>query len=97
MNLPDYLKSLGYVEVPLTVTRTNHIVVKARVNGEGVILAVDTGASRTCIAESSAKRLRLASGGVQQTGSLTLPRTTAALSNLERLEVGPLLITDVEA
>jgi predicted aspartyl protease len=52
MNLPAYLKSLGYIEVPFTITRVNHIVIQAKANGQDVTLIVDTGASRTCIAES---------------------------------------------
>ncbi len=55
MNLPAYLKSVGYIEVPVTITGVNHIVVHARVNSEDVVLIVDTGASRTCIAESCAE------------------------------------------
>ena len=66
MNLPAYLKSLGYIEVPFTVTRVNHIVVHAKVNGEDVVLIVDTGASRTCIAESCAERLGLTSGRAEK-------------------------------
>jgi clan AA aspartic protease (TIGR02281 family) len=96
MNLPLYLKSLGYIEVPFRLTRVNHIVVQAKVNGEDVILIVDTGASRTCIAESSAERLRLTSGKVEQAVSLALAKKTKASSKLESLEIGSLHLTDFE-
>ena len=97
MNLPAYLKSLGYIEVPFTVTRVNHIVVHAKVNGGDVVLIVDTGASRTCIAESCAERLGLASGRVEKVAvSFALPKKTKALSKLESLEVGSLHLTNFE-
>jgi hypothetical protein len=34
MNLPTYLKSLAYIEVPFGLTRVKHIVMPAKVNGE---------------------------------------------------------------
>ena len=94
MNLPAYLKSLGYIEVPFTVTRVNHIVIQAKANGQDIRLIVDTGASRTCIAESCAERLGLTSGRVEQAASLALPKKTKALSKLESLEIGSLQLTD---
>ncbi len=97
MNLPAYLNSLGYVEIPFIITRVNHIVIQAKVNGEGVTLVVDTGASRTAIAESSVARLGLVSGRVEKTADLSLPKKTAALSNLESLEIGQLRMANVEA
>lgn len=96
MNLPAYLKSVGYTEVPVTITRVNHIVVHARVNGEDVVLIVDTGASRTCIAESCAARLGLTSGRVEVAVSLALPKKTKASSKLESLDIGSLHLTDFE-
>jgi predicted aspartyl protease len=97
MNLPAYLKSVGYIEIPFTVTRVNHIVVHAKVNGEDVVLIVDPGASRTCIAESCAERLDLASGRVEQVAvSFALPKKTKASSKLESLDIGSLHLTDFE-
>jgi clan AA aspartic protease (TIGR02281 family) len=97
MNLPAYLKSLGYLEVPFTVTRVNHIVVHARVNGEDVVLIVDTGASRTCIAETSAERLGLTPGRVEKVAvSFALPKKTRAVSKLKTLDIGSLHLTNVE-
>src|SRR2546426_7430435 len=96
MNLPTYLKSLGYIEVPFTLTRVNHIVIQAKVNGEDVTLIVDTGASRTCIAESCAERLGLISGRVEPAASLALPKKTKALSKLESLEIGSLRMNNFE-
>ena len=97
MNLPAYLKSLGYIEIPFTLTRVNHIVIHANVNGEDVVLIVDTGASRTCIAESCAKRLGLTFGTVEPVAvSFALPKKTKAWSKLETLDIGSLRLTDFE-
>lgn len=97
MNLPGYLKSLGYIEVPFTITRVNHIVIQAKANGQNVTLIVDTGASRTCIAESCAERLGLKSGRVEEVAvSFALPKKTKALSKLESLDIGSLHLTDFE-
>ncbi len=97
MNLPAYLKSLGYIEVPFNVTRVNHIVVHAKVNGEDVVLIVDTGASQTCIAESCAERLGLTSGRVEKVAvSFALPKRTKALSKLDSLDIGSLHLTNFE-
>jgi len=96
MNLPAYLKSVGYIEVPFMITRVNHIVIHAKANGQDVRLIVDTGASRTCIAESCAERLGLISGRVEQAASLAFPKKTKALSKLESLEIGSLQLTDFE-
>ncbi|SRR6266480_3466387 len=96
MNLPGYLKSLGYIEVPFTITRVNHIVIQAKANGQNVTLIVDTGASRTCIAESCAERLGLKSGRVEIVASLSIPKKTKSLSKLESLDIGPIRMTDFE-
>jgi predicted aspartyl protease len=96
MNLPGYLKSLGYIEVPFTITRVNHIVIQAKANGQDVTLIVDTGASRTCIAESCAERLALTGGRVEKVASLAIPKKTKALSKLESLDIGSLQMTDFE-
>ena len=97
MNLPAYLKSVGYVEIPFSVPRVNHSVVQAKVNGEDVVLIVDTGASRTCIAETCAERLGLTVGRVEEVAvSFALPKKTKALSKLESLDIGSLHLTDFD-
>jgi predicted aspartyl protease len=97
MKLPVYLKALGYVEVPFKVTRVNHVVIQAEINRHKVTLIVDTGASRTCIAESSAERLGLTSGRVEKVAvSFALPKKTKALSILESLDIGSVHIANFE-
>jgi predicted aspartyl protease len=97
MNLPAYLKLLGYIEIPFTLTRVNHIVIHAQANDEDVVLIVDTGASRTCIAESCAERLGLTFGAAEPVAaSLALPKKTKSLTKLESLDIGALHLTDFE-
>ena len=71
-------------------------MVHAKVNGEDVVLIVDTGASRTCIAESCAERLGLTAGRVETVASLAVPKKTKALSKLESLDIGSLHLTNFE-
>ena len=60
-------------------------------------MIVDTGASLTCIAESSAERLRLTSGIVEEVAvSFALPKKTKALSKLDSLDIGSLHLKDFE-
>ena len=47
--LKGFLKSKGYVSIPLTLTATNHFEVEAKINGIPGRFIVDTGASNTCI------------------------------------------------
>ncbi len=96
MNLPSYLKSLEYVGIPLIKEGTGHLMVQAKANGEDITLIVDTGASRTSLAESSMERLRLVPGRIEQATALSLPRRTAALSTLYSLDIGSLSITNFE-
>ena len=59
MGLTDFLKSQGYVEIPLIKTATGLIEVEAKVNGQNALLYLDTGAGRTVFNEASATRLHL--------------------------------------
>ena len=47
--LKRFLKSKGYVSIPLTLTATNHFEVAAKINGISGRFILDTGASNTCI------------------------------------------------
>lgn len=47
--LKKYLKKKGYVSIPLTLTKTNHLEFTAKINGMAGRFILDTGASNTCI------------------------------------------------
>ena len=93
MNLPSYLQSQGYVEVPLKKTAVGQIEVLARVNGEEALLLVDTGASGTVFDTASAERLHLVSTGAGEAaaGLGTSAQLTSA-STVESLELGSLRV-----
>ena len=48
-DLKDFLFEKGYVRVKLKQTKTNHLEVKAKLNGISGRFILDTGASSTCI------------------------------------------------
>jgi predicted aspartyl protease len=72
MNLPSYLKSQGYIEIPFKKTVLGQIEVQVKVNGEDARLVIDTGATGTVFDEASAQRLGLKSGGVAVAGGSVL-------------------------
>lgn len=49
MDLAEYLKCLSYKKSPFRFSKTNHLLIKASVNGVFGDFIVDTGASTTCI------------------------------------------------
>lgn len=46
----DYLKNYRYKKVKFKVTKTNHLIIKATLNGVKGDFILDTGASNSCIA-----------------------------------------------
>jgi len=48
-SLKAYLKAKKYIQIPLTLTATNHFEVSAKINGISGHFILDTGASNTCI------------------------------------------------
>lgn len=55
--------------VPLQLLNSQHLAVKARVNGEKAILLVDTGASNTCIDTNYQQQLKLQVQDFHQRGT----------------------------
>lgn len=48
-HLPDILKKENYTKVKFTVTKTNHLLVNAVINGVKGKFILDTGASNSCV------------------------------------------------
>ncbi|UWX55454.1 retroviral-like aspartic protease family protein [Maribacter litopenaei] len=48
-SLKKYLKKKGYHKIPLTMTKTHHPELSAKINGNAGRFILDTGASNTCI------------------------------------------------
>jgi hypothetical protein len=48
-NLHDVLKGKGYKKIPFKVSKTQHLLIKATINGVKGNFILDTGASNSCI------------------------------------------------
>lgn len=59
--LQDWAKENGYKRIPFTVTRTNHLLVKASINGVRGRFILDTGASNSCVGLDEIELFGLAS------------------------------------
>ncbi|GGD18987.1 retropepsin-like aspartic protease [Flavobacterium orientale] len=48
-NLHDILKEKGYKKIPFKVSKTQHLLIKASINGVKGNFILDTGASNSCV------------------------------------------------
>lgn len=88
-NLHETLKKKNYKKIKFKVTRTQHLLIKAKINGILGNFILDTGASNTCIGFESielfsvtAKKSKTKASGAGGTGM----RTQISASNL--LQIG---------
>lgn len=49
MSLKDYLLSHNYIKIRFSISKTNHLVMKGKINNQTGLFILDTGASNTCI------------------------------------------------
>lgn len=57
--LSKLLKKSKYTSVPLRLSPTNHLEIKAKINGVKGTFILDTGASNTCVGLDSVERFKL--------------------------------------
>ncbi|MDT0294568.1 TIGR02281 family clan AA aspartic protease [Mesonia ostreae] len=57
--LRKLLKEKGYIRIPLKTTATNHLEVKAAINGVEGNFILDTGASSSCVGINTAEYFKL--------------------------------------
>lgn len=57
--LKDFLESKKYKKVKFKILKTQHLVVKAKVNGVSGLFILDTGASNTCLGFESIEKFDL--------------------------------------
>lgn len=57
--IKQFLKKTDYTSVKLTTVKSEHILVRAEINGVSARLIVDTGASFTCIDRDAVEKLKL--------------------------------------
>jgi predicted aspartyl protease len=60
-NLHELLKKKNYKKIKFKVTKTQHLLIKAKINGVSGDFILDTGASNTCIGFESIERFELSS------------------------------------
>ena len=77
-NLPDILKKENYKKVKFKITKTQHLLIKAKINGVLGKFILDTGASNSCVGFESidlfllnAKKSKTKAAGAGATGMHT--------------------------
>lgn len=77
-NLPSKLKKQNYKKIKFKITKTQHILIKAKINGVIGNFILDTGASNSCVGFESvehfildAKKSKTKAAGAGATGMLT--------------------------
>jgi predicted aspartyl protease len=77
-NLPNILKKGNYKKIKFKVTKTQHLLIKASINGIKGKFILDTGASSSCVGFDSvalfllkAKKSKTQASGAGATGMLT--------------------------
>lgn len=58
-SLKDFLLDKGYTKIKLTLTKTNHFEIKAKINGVEGLFIVDTGASGSCVGFEAIETFKL--------------------------------------
>jgi len=94
--VPESLHGSDYVEVHLASSRQGHYMAGGSINGEEVTFLLDTGASQVAIPAEVAQRLGLVAGAAI-TISTANGRATAHRTRLARLQLGDIVLTDVDA
>ncbi|KAF2336223.1 retropepsin-like aspartic protease [Flavobacterium daemonense] len=88
-NLHEYLKKENYKKIKFKVTKTQHLAIKAKINGIAGNFILDTGASNSCVGfecierfELAAKKSKTKASGAGGTGMKT------QLSSENKLQLG---------
>ena len=93
---PESRYSSGYVDVHLASSRQGHYMANGTINGEAVTFLLDTGATQVAVPTRVAQRLGLQAGAAI-TISTANGRATAHRTRLQRLQLGDIVLTDVDA
>ena len=77
-NLHEILKKENYKKIKFKITKTQHLLIKAKINGVAGNFILDTGASSSCVGFESvelfllkAKKSKTKASGAGATGMLT--------------------------
>lgn len=88
-NLKKFLEAKEYIRIPVVITSTNHIEIRAKINGQSGRFILDTGASNTCVSfdkiadfNLQTKESKIKAAGAGATNMATL------ISTKNRLDIG---------
>ena len=94
-NLPEILKKENYKKIKFKLTKTQHLLIKAKINGVVGNFILDTGASSSCVGFESidyfnlyAKKSKTKASGAGATGMFT------QISHKNNLQLGTWKATD---
>ena len=94
-NLPEILKKENYKKIKFKLTKTQHLLIKAKINGVEGNFILDTGASSSCVGFESienfkldAKKSKTKASGAGATGMFT------QISHKNKLQIGAWKATD---
>jgi predicted aspartyl protease len=96
-NLPEILKKENYKKIKFKLTKTQHLLIKAKINGVVGNFILDTGASSSCVGFESidyfnlyAKKSKTKASGAGATGMFT------QISHKNNLQLGTWKATDFD-
>lgn len=96
-NLHDILKKENYKKIKFKITKTQHLLIKAKINGVLGNFILDTGASNSCVGFDGvemflleAKKSKTKASGAGASGMFT------QIANHNKLHVGNWKITDFD-
>lgn len=93
---PESVHGGGYVEVHLASSRQGHYMADGKINGQAVTFLLDTGATSVAVPVEVAQRLGLQAGAAITINTAN-GRATAHRTRLQRLQLGDIVLTDVDA
>lgn len=97
-DLAAFLLACGFVAVPLQSNAVGHFEVSATVNGHAARLVLDTGASHTVVATSSAERFGLAAApSAERARGVGASDHATATTVVTELRLGQARLRDVAA
>lgn len=96
-NLPNILENKKFIKVKFKVSKTQHLLIKAKINGVSGRFILDTGASNSCVGFEGidwflleAKKSKTKASGAGASGMLT------QISVNNRLQIGKFQISNFE-
>ena len=97
LSLATFMESRGYARISLSRNRVGQFEVGALINGREARMILDAGASGAVMDQTSARDRSIAIENVTRSPGPGAPAQTVTRCTLEKLDVGPLAFSGVEA